>query len=85
MDSSDLEGDPKKSAADNHVRKVSASVSGVEVIADPNVSNEGLILIKTGKLNTGGKIKIRYDNVDLSKVDPVPSADPSEAPMRDSA
>ena len=74
----DLEDDPTKSAGDNHVRKVSASVSGVEVSADPNVSNEGLILIKTGKLNTGGKIRVRYDNVDLSDVDPAPDADPSE-------
>ena len=63
---------------DNHVRKVSASVSGVVVDADPNESNEGIILIKTAKLNTGGKIKIRYDNVDLAEVDPDPSADPSK-------
>ena len=74
----DLEDDPAKSAEPNHVRKVSASVSGVEVIADPNESNEGIILIKTAKLNTGGKIKIHYDNVDLSDVDPAPSADPSK-------
>ena len=48
------------------------------LIADPNESNEGIILVKTAKLNTGGKIKIRYDNVDLADVDPAPSADPSK-------
>ena len=74
----DLEDDPAKSAEDNHVRKVSASVSGVVVDADPNESNEGIILIKTAELNTGGKIKIRYDNVDLADVDPAPTADPSK-------
>ena len=66
-----------KPADPNHVRKVSASVSGVEVIADPDQSNEGIILIKTAKLNTGGKIKVRYDNVDLADVDPDPSGDPA--------
>ena len=66
-----------KPADPNHVRKVSASVSGVEVIADPDISNEGIILIKTAKLNTGGKIKVRYDNVDLADVFPDPSGDPA--------
>ena len=45
----------------NYVRRVSASVSGVGV----DVDNE-FINITTGKLNPGGRIKVRFDNVDLA-------------------
>ena len=55
------------SAKANYVRKASASVSGVEV----SVDNE-IILIKTGKLNPGGRIKVRLDNVDLDGVSEIP-------------
>ena len=62
---SDLQdGDAAKA---NYVRKASASVSGVEV----SVDNE-IILIKTGKLNTDGRIKVRLDNVDLDGVSEIP-------------
>ena len=48
----------------NYVRKISASVSGVDVTVEDSV-----ILITTGKLNPGGRIKVRFDNVDLADVD----------------
>ena len=50
----------EKSAEANYVRRVSASVSGVEVTADGDIIN-----ITTGKLNPGGKVKVRFDNVNL--------------------
>ena len=50
----------------NHVRRVSASVSGVTV--DVVGRDDNIILIKTGDLNKGGKIKVRLDNVDLDGV-----------------
>ena len=62
---SDLQTD--KSAEANYVRKASASVSGVNVTVD----NE-LINITTGKLNPGGRIKVRFDNVDLEGVSEIP-------------
>ena len=64
----DLQTD--KSADPNHVRKISASVSGVTIAIDGAEGNE--IIISTGKLNADGKIKVRLENVDLDGV----SADP---------
>ena len=55
------------SAKANYVRRVSASVSGVGV----SVDNE-IILITTGKLNPNGRIKVRFDNVDLEGVSEIP-------------
>ena len=52
----------------NHVRKVSASVSGVTIEIDGAEGNE--IIISTGKLNAGGRIKVRLENVDLDGVSP---------------
>ena len=57
---SDLQDDSAKA---NYVRKVSAPVSGVDVILDNDVIN-----ITTGKLNPGGKIKVRFDNVNLKDI-----------------
>ena len=52
----------------NHVRRVSASVSGVTIEIDGAEGNE--IIISTGKLNAGGKIRVRLENVDLDGVSP---------------
>ena len=57
---SDLQEDSSKP---NYVRKVSAPVSGVDVTVDNDVIN-----ITTGKLNPKGKIKVRFDNVNLKDV-----------------
>ena len=57
---SDLQEDSAKA---NYVRKVSAPVSGVDVTVDNDVIN-----ITTGKLNPGGKIKVRFDNVNLKDI-----------------
>ena len=53
------------SAKPNHVSKVSASVSGVEVTLD---DVEEIIRIKIGKLNEKGTIKVRLYNVNLDGV-----------------
>ena len=49
-------------SAANYVSKVSPSTSSVEV----TVPDYRTILIKTGKLNKDGKIKVRLDNVDIT-------------------
>ena len=62
-----------KPAEENYVRKVSASVSGVGVSVDD--LDDEIIRITTAKLNTGGKIRVRLDNVDLDGVTPTDSDD----------
>ena len=63
---SGLQTDPKRSSESNYVRKVSASVSGVEVRVED--SDDENILIKTGKLNKGGQIRVSLSNVDIDGV-----------------
>ena len=63
---SGLQTDPKRSGESNYVRKVSASVSGVEVRVED--SDDENILIKTGTLNKGGQIRVSLNNVDIDGV-----------------